>query len=235
MAEVVVGGIGVTPFQSMDEAVAHVLRNGDVQPGFGIAINPEKVIMAMRDSVLREQLNSGTLRFADGMGVVRTIRSKGVPNTRIPGVEFWHALMAGAANCGARVMVIGARPEVNAETAERLRAMGVNVVAAVDGYYKDEAELVAVLLEARPQLVSVAMGSPRQEQLIARLRAVYPDAFYQGVGGTYDVFTGRVKRAPELFCKLHLEWFYRLCAQPSRIFRQMNLVRYLWLHLRGRL
>lgn len=234
--QVSVGGLQVTAFASMQDAVEHIIHpDGTVVPGFGIAINPEKVMLARADDKLRTLINNATLRFADGTGVVRTMTQKGVPNSRIPGCELWEALMRQAATQQLPVLLIGAKPEVNAACAEKLRRMGTPVVAAIDGYYKDESELHEALATHQPKLVTVAMGSPRQEQLIERLRKVYPDAFYLGVGGTYDVFTGYGKRAPKLFCDLHLEWFYRLCSQPSRIGRQLALLSYLRLHLTQKL
>ncbi|RUO62618.1 WecB/TagA/CpsF family glycosyltransferase [Pseudidiomarina insulisalsae] len=234
--QVSVGGLQVTPFASMTEAVQSIIQpDGSVTSGFGIAINPEKVMLARADDDLRDLINAATLRFADGTGVVRTMRKKGVENTRIPGCELWEALMREAAKQQLPVMIIGAKPEVNNACAEKLKAMGTPVAAAIDGYFEDESQLHDALLQHRPKLVSVAMGSPKQEKLIQRLRKVYPDAFYLGVGGTYDVFTGYGKRAPKLFCDLHLEWFYRLCAQPSRIGRQLALLSYLRLHLTHKL
>lgn len=234
--QVTVGGVEVTPFASMEAAVRHIINpDGSVVPGFGIAINPEKVMLARADSNLRDLINNATLRFADGTGVVRTLRKKGVENTRIPGCELWEALMRQAAEQQLPVVIIGAKPEVNAACAAKLRAQGTPVVAAIDGYFNDESELHDALTKHQPKIVTVAMGSPKQEKLIQRLRKVYPDAFYLGVGGTYDVFTGYGKRAPKLFCDLHLEWFYRLCSQPSRIGRQLALLSYLRLHLTQKL
>ncbi|WP_411359056.1 WecB/TagA/CpsF family glycosyltransferase [Pseudidiomarina salilacus] len=235
-SQVSVGGINVMPFSSLQHAVEHIVPSDSfVRPGFGIAINPEKVMLARADSSLRELINAATLRFADGTGVVRTLKKKGVPNARIPGCELWEALMHKAAELQLPTVIIGARPEVNSACAEKLIALGTPVKAAIDGYVQDEQVLIDALLEHRPKLVSVAMGSPKQEKLIQRLRKVYPDAFYLGVGGTYDVFTGFGKRAPKLFCDLHLEWFYRLCSQPSRIGRQLALLSYLRLHLTHKL
>ncbi len=84
-------------------------------------------------------------------------------------------------------------------------------------------------------IVTVAMGSPRQELLIRDLYQVYPGALYMGVGGTYDVFTGRVKRAPLLWRKWGLEWLYRLLVQPTRWRRQIKLLRFLLYYYSGRL
>ncbi|STW66146.1 putative UDP-N-acetyl-D-mannosaminuronic acid transferase [Klebsiella michiganensis] len=85
------------------------------------------------------------------------------------------------------------------------------------------------------KIVTVAMGSPRQEILMRDCRDVYPQALYMGVGGTYDVFTGHVQRAPKFWQDLGLEWFYRLVSQPSRIKRQARLLRYLRWHYTNKL
>lgn len=85
------------------------------------------------------------------------------------------------------------------------------------------------------KIVTVAMGSPRQEILMRDCREVYAHALYMGVGGTYDVFTGYVKRAPGIWQRLGLEWLYRLLSQPSRVTRQLRLLRYLSWHYRGNL
>ncbi|WP_411369080.1 WecB/TagA/CpsF family glycosyltransferase [Pseudidiomarina salilacus] len=230
-----VGGLSIMPFDSMQDALDAVIKDGQVQHGFGVSVNSEIVMLARKDQALREHINSAHLRFADGIGVVKTVASKGVRNTRIPGCEFWEALMQRAAEQQVPVMLIGAKPAVNAMAAEQLRERGVAVVAAVHGYEQDEQVIRDQLVASRPAIVTVALGAPRQEKMIQRLREFYPNAFYLGVGGTYDVFTGHVKRAPKLFCKLHLEWFYRLCAQPSRIGRQVSLFHYLALHMLRRL
>lgn len=233
--EISIGGIRIRPFQSMDEAVNYICANGNVRCGAAIAINPEKVMTAQHDAELRELIDNSMLRFADGIGVIKSMQRKGVKSERIPGCELWMAVMAKSAELKLPVMLIGARPEVNEKVVARLKGEGVNVVHACHGYAIDEAELIAVLQQKQPKIVSVAMGSPKQEKLIARLQAAYPDAFYQGVGGSFDVYAGAVKRAPKWACDLHAEWLYRLCREPKRIFRQRNLVKYLYADLRGKL
>jgi UDP-N-acetyl-D-mannosaminouronate:lipid I N-acetyl-D-mannosaminouronosyltransferase len=79
------------------------------------------------------------------------------------------------------------------------------------------------------------MGSPKQELFIAKCREVYPNAYYMGVGGSFDVFTEKVRRAPPVYRNLNLEWFYRVLKEPKRIFRHGNLFRYLCLELTRRL
>ncbi|VEC58725.1 UDP-N-acetyl-D-mannosaminuronic acid transferase [Escherichia coli] len=95
----------------------------------------------------------------------------------------------------------------------------MNIVGSQDGYFKPEQRqaLFERIHASGAQIVTVAMGSPKQEIFMRDCRLVHPDALYMGVGGTYDVFTGHVKRAPKIWQTLGLEWLYRLLSQPSRI------------------
>jgi UDP-N-acetyl-D-mannosaminouronate:lipid I N-acetyl-D-mannosaminouronosyltransferase len=232
-----VGGVEVMAFESMQQLANYIVRDdGSVFAGAAVAINPEKVMKARQDPAIKSMLNSAELRYADGMGVVKVMRKKlGKPVQRVPGCETWEAIMARAAAKQVPVFLIGAKPEVLTQTKQKLEASGVPIVGAVDGYFKDAHALIAQVVQSGAKIVTVAMGSPKQEQFIALAKQSLPDAYFMGVGGTYDVFTGNVKRAPALWCKLNLEWAYRLIDQPSRIKRQWNLVEYLWLYLRGKL
>ena len=125
-----------------------------------------------------------------------------------------------------------------AETQAKLRERWkVNIVGSQDGYFSADQrqQLFKRVRDSGAKIVTVAMGSPRQEILMRDCRLVYPAALYMGVGGTYDVFTGHVHRAPKFWQNLGLEWFYRLLLQPSRIKRQFRLLRYLRWHYSGKL
>jgi UDP-N-acetyl-D-mannosaminouronate:lipid I N-acetyl-D-mannosaminouronosyltransferase len=235
--QVAVGGINVMAFASMAQLLSYVIRDdGSVFAGAAIAINPEKVMKAKQDPQLQQLINNAELRYADGMGVVKVMQNKlGRKVQRVPGCETWEALMHRAADKKVPVFLIGAKPEVLQATKNKLEALGVPVVGAQDGYFKDENALIEQLRQSGAKVVTVAMGSPKQELFIEKAKKVLPDTYFMGVGGTYDVFTGNVQRAPALWCKLNLEWAYRLILQPSRITRQWNLVVYLWLYLRGKL
>ncbi|WP_140149361.1 WecB/TagA/CpsF family glycosyltransferase, partial [Vibrio parahaemolyticus] len=104
-----------------------------------------------------------------------------------------------------------------------------NIVGFADGYFQDDDVMIKKILSLTPDIVTVAMGSPRQEIFIQKCRDAGVDAFMMGVGGTYNVFVGAVERAPESWCKVNLEWLYRLIKEPSRIFRQVRLLKFLWL------
>lgn len=237
IAEVKVGPVQVSAFADMQQLLAFIIReDGSTYAGSAIAINPEKVLTAMRNSEIEAVISGADIRYADGIGVVKVMRRRLKKNVqRIPGCELWQQLMLRAATYKVPVFIVGAKPEVNQQTADKLRAQQVNLVGAVDGYFKDEAALIAQIKQSGARFVSIAMGSPKQELLIQRIRAQHPDCFYMGVGGTYDVFTGNVKRAPEMWCKLNLEWAYRLLSQPSRIGRQLGLLRYVWWYFTGKI
>jgi UDP-N-acetyl-D-mannosaminouronate:lipid I N-acetyl-D-mannosaminouronosyltransferase len=231
-----VSGLSVKLFDSMASAVEAVISpQGDVIPGSAIAINPEKIIKAREDSFINDILLSATIRFADGIGVVKTLaRKSGEKVTRIPGCELWEEVMKKAGEHQLPVFLIGAKPEVIEQAKDKLaKQYQVNICGYQDGYFNSEQEgaLIARLIELKPSIVSVALGSPRQEILINRFRKVCPDTFFMGVGGTYDVYTHNVKRAPKFFRALNLEWFYRLASQPTRFGRQVNLLNYLYLEL----
>lgn len=234
-SEILVGEIPVSTYRTMDEAVAAVFSHldGAAHPGFAIAINPEKVICAQSDMTVRDALLSATLRFADGIGVVWALRSKGAKQAvRIPGCELWEALMKEAGRLKQPVFLVGARAEVLNQVRKKLAdQFDVSVVGMQDGYYSvsQQNDLIHRIKESGATLVTVAMGSPRQELFIECCRQAYPNAFYMGVGGTYDVFTGNVKRAPEWACKMNIEWLYRLVSNPSRLGRQVVLLKYLML------
>lgn len=139
---------------------------------------------------------------------------------------------------GVPVFFVGGRPEVLIQTEAQLRARwNVIIACRQDGYFSLESQpaLLERICASRASIVTVAMGSPRQERLMQECRQVHPHALYMGVGGTYDVFTGYVKRAPKSWQDWGLEWFYRLLSEPSRLQRQLKLLRYLRYHISRRL
>lgn len=235
--EMWIDSIPVLAHQNISEALNSVFsgNEGDIISGFAIAINPEKIIAARRDVALRNTLKSATLRFADGIGIVYALRMKGARHAeRIPGIEFWIALMQKAGEINLPVFLVGAKSDVLRQVQKRLvDEFSTDIVGAQDGYFYEfqKDELIQRIKNSGARIVTVAMGSPRQEVFITQCRQVYPDAFYIGVGGAYDVFAGKVRRAPPWACKLNIEWLYRLVSDPSRLFRQLKLVNYLLLLL----
>lgn len=227
-----IGGLDISAYQSMEHAVNSILHQGDVISGFAVAINAEKIVSSYENPEVKSILESASLRYPDGAGVSLTMTKRGCPSVRIPGCDLWLELMKGAAPMNIPVFIIGAKPDVNIYTVNKLKnELNVNVVGSCDGYFKDENELINRIKASNAKIITVALGSPRQEKFINKCRALNPDAFYMGVGGTYDVFIGRVNRAPSWAQKFNLEWLYRLLCQPTRIVRQVRLINFLFLVL----
>lgn len=192
-----------------------------------IAVNAEKILHA---NDLSRGLINQNIGYADGIGAVWALKKKGFKNAvKIPGCELWLDVLSTfykTKSC----YLIGGKEDVVLATVEKLKTdyPGINIVGFRDGYIQDEAEkqqLIADVVALKPGLVFVAMGSPKQELLIMQLQGKH-QALYQGVGGSFDVYVGNVVRAPRWWVRNNLEWAYRLVKQPSRIRRQIHLVRF---------
>lgn len=193
-----------------------------------LAVNPEKVIRAQQDRTLLDQLRTADLLIPDGIGVILAMRLLGLGQAeRVPGSELMPKLCERAVAKGYSVFLFGASVEVNQQAVAALqrRYSGIQIVGSHHGYVKeDEMQSVITLInECRPDLLFVALGSPHQELWISRYLPQLHVKVCQGVGGTFDVLAGHVRRAPKIFRSLHLEWFYRLVSNPTRIRRQTAL------------
>ena len=231
-------GLQLIGWRDMHHALDYLYADGQLKQGTLVAINAEKVLTAEDNPEVRTLIEAAEYKYADGISVVRSVRKK-FPNaqvSRVAGADLWEALMARAGEEGTPVFLVGGKPEVLAQTQAKLRAQWkVNFVGSQDGYFTPEqrSALFEQIHASGAKIVTVAMGSPKQEIFMRDCRQVHPHALYMGVGGTYDVFTGHVKRAPKVWQNLGLEWLYRLLSQPSRITRQLRLLRYLRWHYSG--
>ncbi|MDU5686619.1 MAG: lipopolysaccharide N-acetylmannosaminouronosyltransferase [Kluyvera cryocrescens] len=228
-------GLQLIGWRNMQHALDYLYAGGNLKQGTLVAINAEKMLTLEDNTEVRTLINAAEFKYADGISVVRSVRKK-YPEAnvaRVAGADLWEALMARAGAEGTPVFLIGGKPEVLAETAAKLRQQwNVNLVGTQDGYFTadERPSLFERIRDSGAKIVTVAMGSPKQEILMRDCRQIHPDALYMGVGGTYDVFTGHVKRAPKVWQNMGLEWLYRLLSQPSRITRQLRLLRYLRWH-----
>lgn len=197
-----------------------------------IAVNPEKVITANRDPQVKSLINESTFQIPDGVGVLIASKLRGGKITsRVTGVDMMGKLLDFAAANNHSVYFYGAKEEVVTKAIAEIQKDRPNIQVAgyTNGYEKDEAALVSRIHDSRASILFVALGSPKQELWIKRNLANLPNVLvFQGVGGSFDVFSGMVKRAPAFFRKFGLEWLYRLGSNPSRIKRQLNLPIFLW-------
>jgi N-acetylglucosaminyldiphosphoundecaprenol N-acetyl-beta-D-mannosaminyltransferase len=191
-----------------------------------VTLNAEMAMQALADSELAGIIQRCGLVVPDGSGVVWALRRQGVPTAKVAGVELVNQVAAQAAREGHRLFFLGAKPGVAQEAADKLaeRHPGLIVAGVRDGYFKpeDEPALMDEIRASRADVLLVALGVPRQEKWIARHQAALGVPVAMGVGGSFDVFAGRVQRAPGTFQKLHLEWLYRLIQEPWRFQRMQS-------------
>ena len=212
---------------TLEEAVAagEKLAQG---PGFSYVVtpNPEIVDLARADAGYRDLLNGAGLVLPDGIGVVYAAKLLGRPlKGRVPGIDFATGLLDRLAKNGGKLFLLGAKPGVAEQAAERLKAAhpGLTVCGTNDGYFKDSAPVVEKIKEAAADVVFVCLGAPKQEKWMAQYGPETGAHLMAGLGGALDVYAGNVKRAPVLWQKLGMEWAYRLIRQPSRIGRMAKL------------
>lgn len=190
-----------------------------------VVVNVDKVVKASRDPELRRIINECALISVDGMPVVWASRLLGKPiKERVAGVDLFEALMRRSAEKGWRVYLLGAREEVvcNVKVIYEAKYPGLVVAGYRNGYWKpeDEIDVVAQITEARADLLFVAISSPKKEHFLGRYQAEMKVPFAMGVGGTFDVAVGKVKRAPIWMQNNGLEWFYRFLQEPRRMFKR---------------
>ena len=233
-------GFNIWGFRNLAQMLDYLFGDNQVKTGILVAMNAEKLLKAEEDASLHTLLDDASYLYADGISMVHAIRRK-YPQadvSRVAGADLWEALMQRAGQQNTPVFLVGGKPDVLAQTEAKLRAQWcVNLVGSQDGYFTPEQQeaLFIRIAASGAAIITVAMGSPKQEIFMRDCCQYYPDALYMGVGGTYDVFTGRVKRAPKLWQKMGLEWFYRLLSQPSRIRRQLKLFKFIGYYFNGRL
>lgn len=225
MNKVNIRGVEIFPFSSRDQLADYVNSN----PGILVAINAEKIINSTEQT--RSIINRN-IGYCDGAGAQMALQRKGYHDAiKVAGCELWLSLI-GKFYKEKTFYLVGAKQAVIDATVEKLRKefKGINIVGYRNGYIKTDEEKAAVIADIvakKPDIVFVAMGSPKQELLMEEMLRQHK-AIYQGLGGSFDVFTGHVKRAPQWWIDHKVEWLYRLINQPSRIKRQIKLVRFAW-------
>jgi len=191
-----------------------------------VAMNAEKIMKS--DERLKRIINEN-IAYPDGVGAVMALRSRGLKAVKIPGSEFWLDIIERFKE-DKKFYFVGSTDEVISSTVKRLKREypSIQIVGYRDGFLKngDKEKLLEDLVKTQADVVFVAQGSPRQEFLMDELISEYP-ALYMGLGGSFDIYGGDKKRAPSLFLKLNLEWFYRLIKEPTRIGRQLVLIKFL--------
>ena len=224
-------GMKVFPFRSPKQLLEYV----DSHKGILVAVNAEKVTKATDET---RAIVNNNIGYADGAGVVVAMHELGHPEAvRIAGCDLWLEIIRESYR-GMSFYLVGGKQEVIDETIAKLKKEfeGINIIGYRNGYIKSNEErnaLIKDVVKKKPDVVYVAMGSPKQEILMADMMKQH-QAIYQGLGGSFDVYTGRVKRAPLWWQKHNLEFLYRFLKQPQRYKREYYRLKFLYWLINGK-
>jgi len=207
---------------SFDEAISEgkALIDGN-KVSQVVTINPEMFEAANKDPDFANIIKEAEMVIPDGVGVKIALKINGYNVARIPGIDFARKLLEESAKNNIPVAIIGAKEEIITKAIENLQneIPSLNIVYYHNGYFENDDEIYNELNSKSPKLILVAMGSPRQEKFIYNAKQKLNPALMVGIGGSLDVWSGSVTRAPKLFQVLGLEWLYRTVTQPSRLKR----------------
>lgn len=215
---------------STPELLDHVFASlAESRGGWLITANLDFLRRHVKDPSSRAIYEAADVRVADGMPLLWAASVRGTPLVeRVAGSSLVVPLCARAAGAGRSVYLLGGDPGAAEEAERRLRALAPGLVVAGRSSpwvsaIPSEAELDALreeLVRTAPDVVLVAFGSPKQERVIAALRAALPKAWWIGIGISLSFVAGHIKRAPELVQDLGLEWVHRLAQEPRRLFKR---------------
>ena len=202
---------------TMDEAVMYAQTHS----GQIVTINPEMISAASKNPDFAKVITDAELIVPDGIGVEIGLKLLGHRIRRIPGIELGKSLIVKFSKDKKSIAMIGAKQEVIEKAIDNLKTEipDINIVYSHNGYFEDDDEVLNQAVSANPDLVLVALGSPKQEFFINKLKQMLPNAVLIGLGGSFDVWAGTVRRAPEVWQKLGLEWLYRTIKEPQRFRR----------------
>ncbi|MBQ9941135.1 MAG: WecB/TagA/CpsF family glycosyltransferase [Clostridia bacterium] len=205
--------------------------------------NSEIVQLCIEQSDFCNVINSADMVIPDGAGVLLASKILKTPlKEKVAGVELAQNIIEYCCKSGKKLFLLGSKPETVDENgkivlstadaaAEKLKQKypGLNICGTSDGYFKDNESdaVIEKINSSGADIVFVCLGCPRQEKWIYEFKDRTTASLLIGLGGSLDVFAGRVKRAPDVFVKLNLEWFYRLLKQPQRLGRMMKIPKFL--------
>ena len=222
---------------SMDEAV-DIIDGFAASKSFHAVFTPnaEIVQLCVEDESIREVVNSADLIVPDGAGVVLASKILGRPlKSKVAGVDLGKHAIELSEKKGYKVYFVGGKPGIAELAAEKLKESypNFNLVGTHDGYFAKEGEkserVIDDICAKAPDILFVCFGVPAQEKWIFANRDRLKDiGLIMGLGGSLDSYAGTVKRAPDIFIKLILEWFYRLIKEPRRIGRMMKLPKFIF-------
>jgi N-acetylglucosaminyldiphosphoundecaprenol N-acetyl-beta-D-mannosaminyltransferase len=217
--------------QTVDRIMTLIDQNVNVQH---VALNAAKVVMLSKDATLRAVIRACPVVNADGQSVVVASRLLRQPlPERVAGIDLFAELVKRSAENGRSVYFLGARDDVLEEMMSRFRTQypTLRVAGSRNGYWSDDAEVIQQVRAAQPDLLFLAIPSPRKEFWLAEHLPALGVPFAMGVGGSFDVLAGKVKRAPKWIQRIGCEWVYRLVQEPRRMWKRylVGNTAFMWL------
>lgn len=197
-----------------------------------VTANPEIIMLAKENKSYENYLLASDHVVADGIGVVIGANMLGTPlKERIPGYELVHGFLEQSNSTVDTFYFYGGKPGVASAAADKARMLypQTNIVGVSDGYGGDGDGLAVAekIAKLQPSYIFVALGAPKQEEWIAQYAPLFKHSVLMGVGGSFDVLSGQINRAPKIFIQLNLEWFHRLITQPTRAKRMLKIPQFL--------
>ena len=207
---------------SFDEVIkALVCAINDEKNLHVVTINPEIIQNAKKNFELKQIINDAEIVTPDGVGVKIALKMKGIKQQQVTGVDLSKKMLEIAADEKYKVALVGAKPEILELVVQNLKNKyeNIDIVYSHDGYFSDFDPIIKDVINSGAKFLLCAMGSPKQEFFISELKKQAKGIVMIGVGGTFDVLSGKVQLAPEIYRKLGLEWLYRTIKQPERFKR----------------
>lgn len=217
---------------TMDEALsrAEALLRGD-KAAYVVTPNAEIAYEALHDGQLREMLNGADLMLPDGAGVVLASKLLRTPvKQKVAGVDFAAGLLGILERNGQSLYLLGGKPGIGELAAQKMLEAHpqLRIAGIADGYFQDEAPVIAKINASGADALFVCRGAPKQERFMVQHQQELHVHLMAGLGGSLDAFAGTVQRAPAWMIRLNLEWLYRLIREPKRFRRMLRLPKYLW-------
>lgn len=199
---------------------------------FIVNINPEIAVLNYKNEDLKKIFNKQKYQIPDGSGIVwASKKKKGNIKTRITGIDLMLKICEELQNYSSKIFLYGSRKDIVQKTEVELKAKypKLNIVGICNGY-EDENIVLDKIQQSNADIVFVGLGSPKQEEFIINNKEKLKNIkIFMPIGGSFDVVSKAKKRAPKWMIKSNIEWLYRLFQEPKRIFRQMKLLKFVWL------
>mgnify|MGYP004492084763 FL=1 len=217
---------------TMDEALsrAEALLRGE-KAAYVVTPNAEIAYEALHDGQLREMLNGADLMLPDGAGVVLASKLLRTPvKQKVAGVDFAAGLLSILERNGQSLYLLGGKTGIGELAAQKMLEAHpqLRIAGIADGYFQDEAPVIAKINASGADALFVCLGAPKQERFMVQHQQELQVHLMAGLGGSLDAFAGTVQRAPAWMIRLNLEWLYRLIREPKRFRRMLRLPKYLW-------